>query len=61
MVRPMTAAPSVLEASPALPSDAQPVPFATAYVTVTKQEHIRLVMEAHSWRNLHQRAVERAQ
>jgi transposase len=56
----MTVAPSVLEASPASPSDAQPVPFATAYVTLTKQEHIRLVMEAHGWKNLHQRAVERA-
>lgn len=57
----MTTAPSVLVARPASPSDAQPVPFATAYVTVTKQEHIRLVMEARSWKSLHQRAVERAQ
>lgn len=56
----MTAAPSLLEASPALPGDAQPVPFATAYVTVTKQEHIRLVIEANSWKGLHQRAVARA-
>jgi transposase len=37
------------------------VPFATSHVTLTKQEHIQLVMEANSWRNLHQRAVERAQ
>ena len=57
----MTAASSLWEAIPASPSDVQPVPFATAYVTVTKQEHIRLVMEARSWQGLHQRAVERAQ
>lgn len=57
----MTAAPDPLEASPALPSDAQPAaPFATVYVTLTKQEHIGLVMEARSWKSLHQRAVERA-
>ena len=53
----MTAAPSLLEASPASRGDAQPVPFATAYVSLTKQEHIRLVMEANRWKSLHQRAV----
>lgn len=26
------------------------VPFAAVYVTLTKQEHIRLVMEANSWK-----------
>jgi transposase len=56
----MTAAPSVLEACPASPSAARAVPFATVNVTLTKQEHIRLVMEANSWKNLHVRAVERA-
>ena len=56
----MTAAPSLLEASPASRGDAQPVPFATAYVSLTKQEHIRLVMEANRWKSLHQRAVARA-
>ena len=30
-----------------------PVPFATVHVTLTKQEHIRLVMEANSWKGLH--------
>lgn len=44
----MTAAPSLLEASPASPADAQPVPFATAHVTLTRQEHIHLVMQANS-------------
>lgn len=57
----MTAAPCLLEASPAAPSEAPPVPFATAYVMVTKQEHIGLVMEANRWKSLHQRAVARAQ
>jgi transposase len=56
----MTEAPCPFDASPA-PGDARPVPFATSHVTLTKQEHIQLVMEANSWRNLHQRAVERAQ
>lgn len=57
----MSAAPSFLEASAASPADAQPVPFAAAYVTLTRQEHIRLIMEANSWKSLHQRAVARAQ
>ena len=56
----MSLAPCPLDASRA-PSDAQPVPFATVPVTLTKQEHIGLVMEANSWKNLHHRAVERAQ
>ena len=37
------------------------VPFAAVYVTLTKQEHIRLVMEANSWKSLHHRATQRAQ
>jgi len=37
------------------------VPFATVYVTLTKQEHIQLVMEANSWKSRHHRAVERAE
>ena len=48
-----------LDASPA-PSGAQAVPFATAYVTLTKQEHIGLVMQANSWKSLHQRAIDRS-
>ena len=36
-------------------------PFAEVYVTLTKQEHIRLVMEARGWKSLHQRAVGRLQ
>ena len=42
-------------------SGAPPVPFATVYVTLTKQEHIRLVMEANSWKGLHRKASERAE
>ena len=37
------------------------VPFAQVYVTLTKLEHIELVMEARSWKSLHQRAVSRLQ
>jgi transposase len=49
---------------PSVPSPvagaAKPVPFASQYVTLTRQEHIRLVSEANSWKSLHGRAVERA-
>ena len=37
------------------------VPFAQVYVTLTKLEHIELVMQARSWKSLHQRAVGRLQ
>ena len=36
-------------------------PFAQVVVTLTKLEHIQLVMEARSWKSLHQRAVSRLQ
>ncbi len=39
----MNAVSCPLDASPAV-SAAKPVPFATVYVTLTKQEHIQLVM-----------------
>jgi transposase len=42
-------------------SDTPPVPFAAVYVTLTKQEHIGLVMEANSWKGLHRKATERAE
>jgi transposase len=42
-------------------SDKPPVPFATVYVTLTKQEHIQLVMEAKIWKSLHRKATERAE
>ena len=42
-------------------SDKPPVPFATVYVTLTKQEHIRLVMEANTWKSLHRKATGRAE
>ena len=52
--------PCPLDTSPAV-SDAKAVPFATVYVTLTKQEHIELVMQANGWRTQHRRAVERGQ
>ena len=36
-------------------------PFAQVAVTLTKLEHIQLVMEARCWKSLHQRAVSRLQ
>ena len=36
-------------------------PFAQVVVTLTKLEHIQLVMEARYWKSLHQRAVSRLQ
>ena len=56
----MSAMPCALDAGPAV-SAAQSVPFATVYVTLTKQAHIELVMEANSWKSQHRRAVERAE
>ena len=55
----MSAMPCPLNTS-AASSDARAVPFATVYVTLTKQEHIELVMQANGWRTQHRRAVERA-
>jgi transposase len=49
-----------IDATPAV-SDKPPVPFASVYVTLTKQEHIRLVMDANSWKGLHRKATERAE
>jgi transposase len=40
--------------------DQPSVPFSTVYITLTKQEHIQLVLEANSWKDLHRRAAERA-
>ena len=34
-------------------------PFANVYVTLSKQEHIQLVMDARYWRTLHERAASR--
>ena len=36
---------------------AKPVPFATVYVTLTKQAHIELVTQAAYWKSCHQRAT----
>jgi transposase len=41
-------------------SDAKAVPFASVYVTLTKQEHIELVRRANGWEAQYRRAVERA-
>lgn len=55
----MCADPFALESSsPA--SDAQSVPFASEWVTLTRQAHIELVMRAHYFQSMHERAVARA-
>jgi transposase len=41
--------------------DAKPTPFSQQWVTLSKQEHIELVMQARSWKSLHERAVRRNQ
>ena len=51
----MSAAPPLLEAV----TQANAVPFAGVYVTLTKCEHIELVMAARYWRSQHERAVSR--
>ena len=51
----MSAAPSVLEAV----LQAKAVPFDSEYVTLSKREHIQLLMDARYWRSLHERAVSR--
>ena len=43
---------------PAL-DDAQPVPFAAVTVTLSKQEHIQLVMDVSYWRTQFERRVAR--
>ena len=43
-VRPMSAVPCPLDASPAA-NEAKPGRFATVYVTLTKQGHLKLVMQ----------------
>ncbi len=54
----MEATPLVLDAiSPAIA--ASTAPFASVYVTLTKREHIQLLMDARYWRSLHERAVSR--
>ena len=54
---------AVLLATDAIPpvSDGPAVPFACVYVTLTKQEHIQLVMDANTWKGLHRKATERAE
>lgn len=41
-------------------SDTGSAPFASEHVTLSKQEHIELVMQAHYFKSLHERAVIRA-
>lgn len=47
-------APSVAAAS-----EAPATPYEQISVTLTKQEHVELVLEAHNWRSRHQRAIAR--
>ena len=56
----MDAVASELDAISAI-SGPSTAPFAEVVVTLTKLEHIELVMEARSWKSLHQRAVQRLQ
>jgi transposase len=51
----MNAAPSTLDAISQV-GEEPPVPFATVFVTLTKQEHIRLVTEANYWKTQQRRA-----
>ena len=55
----MRAKPFPLESSRPV-SGSDTVPFASEFVTLTRQEHIELVMQAHYFRSLHERAVARA-
>lgn len=41
--------------------DAKRTPFSQEWVTLSKQHHIELVMQARSWKSLHERAVRREQ
>ena len=42
-------------------ADAGRTPFSRESVTLSKQQHIELVMQARSWKSLHERAVQRNQ
>lgn len=55
----MSAKSFVLESSPAQ-GDADSVPFASEFVTLSKQEYIELLMQANYFKSMHQRAVARA-
>lgn len=41
-------------------SESPAAPFATVFVTLSKQEHIQLVVDANSWKTLHRKSEERA-
>lgn len=55
----MSAVSCLLDANPAV-SNAIAVPFATVYVTLTKQEYIQLISDANRFKSLHERAVTHA-
>lgn len=55
----MSAKSFVLKSSPTQ-GDANSVPFACEFVTLSRQEHIELLMQAHYFKSMHQRAVARA-
>jgi transposase len=56
----MSAAACEADASASV-EDAKRTPFSQEWVTLSKQQHIELVMQARSWRSLHERAVQRNQ
>jgi transposase len=55
----MSAAPTLMQTAPPMIERQPLAPFATEYVTLTKQAHIELVMQAKSWKSLHSRATQR--
>src|SRR5262249_59693020 len=54
----MSAAACEADASASV-EDAKRTPFSQEWVTLSKQQHIELVMQARSWKSLHERAVKR--
>lgn len=55
----MNAAPNQRDANSPL-DDCGVAPFATVYVTITKQEYIQLKISAQQWQILHRKAIGRA-
>lgn len=45
--------------SSASTDNAHPTPFSQQWVTLTKQDHIELVWQAHNWKSQHERALQR--
>jgi hypothetical protein len=53
---------AVGQAQPVAPApEAAATPFEQASVTLSRQVHVQLVMQAHSWKSMYQRAVARTE